>query len=85
MTTTIEAVYEAGVLRPLSPLELEEGERVAVTVAPSRLPGPPLPKPGARTPAEILAEIALLAVPQAEPETSSRDHDKVLYGESGAR
>lgn len=85
MTTTVEAVYESGVLRPLSPLELEEGERVAVTVAPSRLPEPPPAKPSARTPAEILAEIAALPM-EPGPEFNGTDHDKVLYGgEGGAR
>ncbi len=85
MTTTIEAVYEAGVLRPLSPLELEEGERVAVTIASSRLPEPPTPKPGTRTPAEILAEIAAMPM-ELGPEFNGTDHDKILYGgEGGAR
>jgi len=32
MTTTIEAVYESGFLRPLEPLDLAEGTRVAVTL-----------------------------------------------------
>ncbi|EDY18735.1 Protein of unknown function DUF104 [Chthoniobacter flavus Ellin428] len=32
MTTTAAAVYEKGVLRPLSPLPLAEGARVEVTV-----------------------------------------------------
>ena len=31
-TRTLEAVYEHGVLRPLTPLHLQEGETVAVTV-----------------------------------------------------
>ena len=32
MNITIEAVYENGVFRPLSTVELKEGERVFVTV-----------------------------------------------------
>ena len=32
MTTTAAAIYENGVLRPLSPLPLAEGTRVEVTV-----------------------------------------------------
>jgi len=32
MTTTAAAIYEHGVLRPLSPLPLAEGTRVEVTV-----------------------------------------------------
>lgn len=35
MTTTVEAIYEAGVLRPLEPLDLAEGTRVAVTLGES--------------------------------------------------
>ena len=38
MTTTIEAIYENGVLRPLSPLSLPEGQHVQVSVA-SEEPG----------------------------------------------
>ncbi|MFN7953572.1 MAG: antitoxin family protein [bacterium] len=32
MTTTLDAVFENGVLKPVQPLELVEGERVRVTV-----------------------------------------------------
>lgn len=32
MTMQIEAVYEHGVLRPIRPLELAEGEKVALTL-----------------------------------------------------
>ena len=32
MTMHIEAVYEHGVLRPVSPLDLAEGERVELTL-----------------------------------------------------
>ena len=31
-TRTLEAIYEQGVLRPLTPLVLDEGEKVHVTV-----------------------------------------------------
>lgn len=33
MTMQIEAIYESGVLRPIFPLDLPEGERVAVTLS----------------------------------------------------
>jgi len=41
--TTVEAVYENGVLRPSEPLPFSEGERVEVTVCPkpARTTGPP--------------------------------------------
>jgi predicted DNA-binding antitoxin AbrB/MazE fold protein len=35
MTTTVRAVYSGGVLRPVHPLALAEGETVDVTVAPA--------------------------------------------------
>ncbi len=35
MTMTIRAVYTGGVLRPVQPLALAEGETVEVTVAPT--------------------------------------------------
>lgn len=35
MTMTIQAVYAGGVLRPVQPLALEEGQTVEVTVAPA--------------------------------------------------
>ena len=36
MTTTIRAVVQGGMLRPLQPLDLHEGETVEVTVSSSR-------------------------------------------------
>jgi predicted DNA-binding antitoxin AbrB/MazE fold protein len=33
MKISLEAVYERGVLRPLSPLDLKESERVTLTIA----------------------------------------------------
>lgn len=74
MTTTFEAVYERGVLRPLKPVELPEGTKVEVTVR----PGSPSPK----SIAAALAEIAAKA--PAGPDDSvcaSRDHDKILYSD----
>ncbi|HUY33060.1 MAG TPA: antitoxin family protein [Pirellulales bacterium] len=42
MTLTIRAVYEDGVLRPIGPLALSEGETVEVTIAKTKPAGPPL-------------------------------------------
>lgn len=36
MTLTVRAVYQGGVLRPVQPLALAEGETVLITVAKSR-------------------------------------------------
>ena len=84
MSTTVEAIYENGVLRPSRPLDLAEGTPVEVIVIP-RSPQPQ-PRPGKRSPAEIIAEIAAMAVESTDTGgLSGRDHDKILYGERGAR
>ncbi len=41
MTTTVRAVYQGGLLCPLQPIELAEGETVDVTVSPAREAAPP--------------------------------------------
>jgi predicted DNA-binding antitoxin AbrB/MazE fold protein len=73
MTTTIEAVYEHGVLRPLTPLSLREGQRVQVQLTPEEATE-------ALGAASILAAIA--AMPPEEPcdPSTSQNHDAVLYG-----
>lgn len=79
MTTTVEAVYEYGVLRLMQPILLPEGTLVEVTVTTKQRSG------ATRTPAEILAGIADLAEASDDQEFTSRDHDTILYGEHGAR
>jgi predicted DNA-binding antitoxin AbrB/MazE fold protein len=84
MTTKVEAVYEHGVLRPRQPLPLDDGTKVDVLVLSDE--ASTAKKTGRRpsrqeTPAEILAEIAALSVDHGV-ETSSRDHDQVLYGKA---
>jgi len=73
MTTTIEAVYERGVLRLKEPVALADGTIVEVTITTSEPPG--------ETPAEILSAIASLPVEGDGQPFSGRDHDKILYGE----
>ncbi len=89
MTTSIEAVYEGGVLRLKEPLALAEGTpvRVAVSTMPNGSamtlePLEPATQANAtprRTPAEIMAEIA--ALPEEGDGTlfSGAQHDEVLY------
>ncbi len=74
MTTSIEAVYEGGVFRPTQRIALTEGTHVEVLV--------PLTA-SARDPKAVAAKLAQIAAktPLADqPETSSLDHDQVLYG-----
>jgi len=85
MTTTLRAVYEGGSLRLLTPLPLEEGDTIEALVI-ERTPQEVTPgKSDARTPLEIVQEIAALTVWHGGPETASRDHDQILYGPDGAR
>ncbi len=79
MATTVEAIYEGGVFRPLRPISLAEGSRVEVIVEARQ------PTDRARPPAEILAEIAGLPLEVQGDDFTSRDHDQTLYGEQGAR
>jgi predicted DNA-binding antitoxin AbrB/MazE fold protein len=72
MTTTIEAVYERGVLRLKEPVALADGTVVEVTITTSEPPG--------ETPAEILSAIASLPVEGNGQPFSGRDHAKILYG-----
>ncbi len=74
MTTTVEAIYENGVLRLSRPIDLAEGTPVEVTVRTYA------PQSGERTPAQIIAELASLAVESEEPTSVARDHDRYLYG-----
>ena len=70
METTIAAVYEHGMLRPLAPLGLAEGAQVEIVVI-----NPPL-----QTPFETLSAIAALPLEVERQETAAREHDHYLYG-----
>jgi len=79
MTIQIDAIYERGVFRPASPVELEEGAKVVLNVdtetrlnAPQRL-------------VAALAEIAGMPSQSPDDGFSGADHDDLLYGPQGAR
>jgi predicted DNA-binding antitoxin AbrB/MazE fold protein len=73
MTKQIEAVYENGVLRPVHPINIPEGERlqlIVVTRSEVQHNG---------NAAASLAEIAALPIEGDGDAFSGRDHDTILY------
>ena len=66
MTTSITAVFEAGLLRPTTPLVLAEGTRGRSDNCHAERNG----KQAGRTAASILAEIAALPTAGGDPRTS---------------
>lgn len=75
MSKQIAAIYEGGMLRPLEPPDLAEGEEVDVVLLPRQ-------KQGERSLAQILAEIAALPLEGQQDAFTGADHDSVLYGEN---
>ena len=80
MTSPFTAIFESGLLRPTSPLDLAEGARVELIVISGEHGGEEA-RPDA---AEILARIAAMPTSGGDPGTSE-NHDRILYGEQGAR
>lgn len=78
MTAKNAAVYEHGVFHPTEPAEIADGEAVQLVVL-RRKDGAP-----AMAAASILAQIAALPLESAADETTSRDHDRILYGSDGS-
>jgi predicted DNA-binding antitoxin AbrB/MazE fold protein len=80
MSQFIEAIYENGVLRPLTPLELPDRAHVAITVS------EPTESSGTTLLDQQAALNAMLAVVDQLPQAkhadglSGRDHDQILYG-----
>lgn len=74
--TTIQAVYEKGVFRPIRQLVLSEGTRVEVRIPQSETPRDP------KAVAAHLARIAASAPARSSSDTASADHDSFLYNES---
>ena len=81
MTTIVKAVFEGGLLRPIQPLDLAEGQEVDV-IAPllTERPGPTL-----EYIEQLLAELAAAYKPTGKVETASVDHDEILYSEKEPR
>lgn len=74
MTTTIEAVYEGGVFRPVRQIALTEGTHVDVLIT------GPAPRRDPKAVATRLSQIAAKASRGGQTESTSTDHDQYLYG-----
>lgn len=74
MTTTIQAVYEGGVFRPIRHVVLMEGTQVEILIPAVASPRDP------KAVASRLAQIADTVGRSGQPESTSRDHDRFLYG-----
>jgi predicted DNA-binding antitoxin AbrB/MazE fold protein len=76
MSQTIPAIYDAGVFKPLVPVQLAEGTRVEIDVR--------MPAPTAAYSAERLRQFVadMEALPDVSPNDgfSNRDHDLLIYG-----
>jgi predicted DNA-binding antitoxin AbrB/MazE fold protein len=85
MDHTIPAVFDAGVFRPLAPVDLADGTQVQVQV-PNSVPtanSELSPEALARQRAaiqEMLAELESLPINEPDDGFSGRDHNKILYG-----
>jgi predicted DNA-binding antitoxin AbrB/MazE fold protein len=83
MSHSIPAIFDAGVFRPLVPVDLANGTQVDVQL-PAAAPTAELsPDELARQQAaieEMLAEIESLPIEEPDDGFSGRDHDQILYG-----
>jgi predicted DNA-binding antitoxin AbrB/MazE fold protein len=86
MSRTIPAIFDAGVFRPLEPVDLADGTHVEVQV-PKLVAGDAIPELGpeelARQRAAIVKFLERMeSLPDEGPNDgfSGRDHDKILYG-----
>lgn len=86
MSRAIPAIYDAGVFRPLEPVDLANGTQVEVQLPAISIGSHSLdsaPEVLARQRAaieEMIAEIEALPLEGPDDGFSGRDHDKILYG-----
>jgi predicted DNA-binding antitoxin AbrB/MazE fold protein len=86
MSRTIPAIFDAGVFRPLQPVDLANGTQVEVQVpvgSSQEVTAELSPEELARQRADIeafLAEMEALPLEGPDDGFSGRDHDKILYG-----
>lgn len=84
MSQSFQAIFENGVLRPLTPLHLPESARVWGTLDEPAVVETPVEPFDLKKQQESLDEMfrEIDALPQAacNDGLSNRDHDKILYG-----
>ena len=84
--TTLEATYENGVLRLTRPIDQANGTRVDVTITLQGVSRQGASERVARTPAQLVAGVAVLPMESTAEGFCGEDHDRVLYGDrDGAR
>jgi predicted DNA-binding antitoxin AbrB/MazE fold protein len=79
MTIQVGAIYKKGIFRLDSPVPLDEGAQVVLTIETEAPMRPPQRLVAA------LAEIAAMPAQSPDDGFSGADHDKILYGSEGAR
>jgi predicted DNA-binding antitoxin AbrB/MazE fold protein len=89
MTYHAEAIYEGGILRPLTPLDLKEHEVVSLSISTAGEKDMPDSESArqrsesARQRSVLLAHVAKVeSRPDDTPQDgfSNRDHDRLIYG-----
>jgi predicted DNA-binding antitoxin AbrB/MazE fold protein len=86
MSRAIPAIYDAGVFRPLEPVDLADGTQVEVQLPSTSTVSSKVeasPEVLARQRAaieEMIAESESLPLEGSDDGFSGRDHDKILYG-----
>ncbi len=83
MDIRVDAVYENGVLKPVTPVALDEREQVHLVITPGV--AAPADDPAELAPQRqaldaLLAEFRALPQPANTDGFSGSDHDRVLYG-----
>ncbi|HEY2882674.1 MAG TPA: antitoxin family protein [Pirellulales bacterium] len=81
MSRNIPAIFNAGVFRPLGPVDLAEGTQVSVYIEGS-VALPPIEVDAETTKALIDFLDRMESLPENSPPDSffGRDHDRILYG-----
>lgn len=89
--TSLQVIYENGVLRPVHPLDLEEGTQlevvmIEITASPSSPPSPSQAPVDEEAYAQFLFQldnIAALPLQSTPQPNTARDHDAILYPKQG--